>query len=233
RQDLGVDARYHPTAPALRSLTLTGYALVSLIELRLVEGDVAATWQAPRTPLQLGLDYRRTSPDLFLPRSSILSVFSQETHDEAGGNLYWRPVSRVRVEGDWHAVVDGDGFGQRGGARITGSLGPAFETTLTAEARVLRLVTDDGYVQARVYAVQRLATKLVATLDLDAYWLERAINGQTLSFTSAATLGWDFSPGWRAVVTGIADTTPQVERRVECMAKLVYNAVYHVRREVQ
>ncbi|HEX4462971.1 MAG TPA: hypothetical protein VIA18_33590 [Polyangia bacterium] len=233
RQDLGVDARYHPTAPALRSLTLTGYALVSLIELRLVEGDVAATWQALRTPLQLGLDYRRTSPDLFLPRSSILSVFSQETHDEAGGNLYWRPVSRVRVEGDWHAVVDGDGFGQRGGARITGSLGPAFETTLTAEARVLRLVTDDGYVQARVYAVQRLATKLVATLDLDAYWLERAINGQTLSFTSAATLGWDFSPGWRAVVTGIADTTPQVERRVECMAKLVYNAVYHVRREVQ
>ena len=54
------------------------------------------------------------------------------------------------------------------------------------------------------------------------------INGQTLSFTSAATLGWEIAPRWRAVVTGIADTTPQVERRFECMAKLVYNATYRV-----
>ncbi len=232
RQDLGFDARYRPSLPALRSLVLTGYALVSLIELRLIEGDVAAVWQA-RAPLQLGVDYRRTSPDLYLPRSSILSVFAQETHDEVGGNLYWRPLSRLRIEGDYHAILDDDGFGQRGGARVVGTLGAAFTTTLTAETRVLRLATGDGYVQGRLYAIQRLSTRLVGTLDLDAYSLEKPINGQTFSFTSAATLGWDFAPGWRTVLTAIADSTPQVERRFECMAKVVYNAVYHVRRVIQ
>ena len=41
------------------------------------------------------------------------------------------------------------------------------------------------------------------------------------------------APGWRTVLTAIADSTPQVERRFECMAKVVYNAVYHVRRVTQ
>ena len=95
--------------------------------------------------------------------------------------------------------------------------------------RFLRLATANGYVQARLYAIQRLSPSFIATLDLDLYELEQPINGQTLSFTSAATIGWDLSSRWRAVVTGIADTTPQVERRFECMAKLVYNAVFRVR----
>jgi len=223
RRDLGVDARWRP----LRSLTLTGYALLSLLELRLGEGDLAAQWQ-PLSSLQLGADYRRTSPDLFLPRSSILSVFSQETRDEAGGNAWWRPISRLRVEGDYHVIFAEAGFGQRGGARVSASLGRYFETTLAAEVRLLRLARGNGYVQERLYLIQRLATSWVATLDFDLYSLEQPINGQTLSFTSAATLGWEIAPRWRAVVTGIADTTPQVERRFECMAKLVYNATYRV-----
>jgi hypothetical protein len=223
RQDLGVDGRWRP----LRSLTLTGYALFSLLELRLAEGDLAALWQ-PLSSLQLGADYRRTSPDLFLPRSSILSVFSQETRDEAGGNAWWRPISRLRIETDYHVILAEAGFGQRGGARVSASLGRFFETTLAAEVRFLRLATANGYVQERLYLIQRLSPAWVATLDLDLYKLEQPINGQTLSFTSAATLGWQIAPRWRAVVTGIADTTPQVERRFECMAKLVYNATYRV-----
>ena len=61
------------------------------------------------------------------------------------------------------------------------------------------------------------------TLDLDAYLLERAINGQTFSFTAAASGAWDFSPGWRLVLTGVADTTPFYERRFELMVRLAYN----------
>ena len=224
RQDLGVDGRWR----IVRSLTLTGYALASLIELRLAEADLAATWQ-PRTSVQLGVDYRRTAPDLFLPRNSILSVFSQETRDEAGGYAYWRPLPRLRAEADWHALRNEAGFGQRGGARVSASLGAAYETTLAAEVRVLRLATENGYVQARLYAISRLTPAMVATVDVDLYELERPINGQTLSFTGAATLGWDFAPRWRAVVAAIADSTPQVDRRFECMAKLVYNATYRVR----
>jgi hypothetical protein len=223
RQDLGADARWR----VLPSLSLTGYALLSLLELRLTEGDLAVAWQ-PRSSVQLGADYRRTSPDLFLPRSSILSVFSQETRDEAGGYAYWRPLPRLRTEADYHVILNEAGFGQRGGARVSTSLGAAYETTLAAEVRFLRLATENGYVQARLYAISRLTRQLVATVDVDLYKLEQPINGQTLSFTGAATLGWDLSPRWRAVVTAIADSTPQVDRRFECMAKLVYNAVYRV-----
>jgi hypothetical protein len=224
RQDLGVDARWR----AGRSLVLTGYALLSLLELRLAEGDLAAAWQ-PSSSLEVRADYRRTSPDLFLPRSSILSVFSQETRDETGGDVWWRPLSRLRAEADYHVILAEAGYGQRGGGRVSASLGPAFETTLAAEVRFLRLATANGYVQGRLYAIQRLSAAWVATLDLDLYSLEQPINGQTLSLTGAATLGWNITSRWRAVVTAIADSTPQVSSRFECMAKLVYNATYRIR----
>jgi hypothetical protein len=224
RQDLGVDARWRP----LRWLVLTGYGLVSLLELRLAEADFAASFQ-PRTSILVTADYRRTAPDLFLPRSSILSVFSQETRDEAGATIFWRALSRLRVEGDWHAIVDEAGFGQRGGGRVSASLGPAFETTLALEARFLRLATDDGYTQVRAYVIERLPHALVATLDLDGYVLQKPINGETFSFTSAATLGWDFAPRWRTVISGVADTTPLVQRNFEVLAKLVYNATWRLK----
>jgi hypothetical protein len=223
RQDLGADARWRP----LRMLTLEGYALLSLLELRLAEANLAATLQ-PRPSLQLAADYRRTSPDLFLPRGSILSVFSQASRDEAGAFLFWSPLPRLRVEGDWHAVVDDFGFGQRGGARVSASLGPAFETTVAAELRVLRLGGGNGYVQGRLFAIQRLSTRLVVTADVDAYGLEQPINGQSFSVTGAATLGWDLSPHWRAVVAAIADSTPLVQARFECMAKLVWNQTFRI-----
>jgi hypothetical protein len=224
RQDLGVDARWRPVS----MLTLSGYALLSLLELRLAEADVAASLQ-PRPSVQVSADYRRTAPDLFLPRSSILSVFSQETRDEAGANLFWRLLPRLRLEGDWHALRDSYGFGQRGGGRLSASLGPAYETTLAAEARVLRLATGDGYTEARIFLIERLPHALIVTADLDGYVLDRPINGHTLSLTSALTLGWDFAPRWRAVVSGIADTTPLMQRNFECMAKLVFNASWRLR----
>ena len=225
RQDLGADGRWR----VRRSLTLTGYALLSLIELRLVEADVAANWQ-PRTTLQVGADYRRTSPDLFLPRNSILSVFSQETRDQVGANVWWRPLSRLKAEADYHLILAEAGTGHEGGGRLTATLGPTWQTTLAAEARVLRLATANGYVQGRIYGIERISSNVTATVDLDLYSLEQPINGQTLSLTGAATVGWNLSLHWRAVVTGIADTTPQVGRRFECMAKLVYDSVHRVRR---
>jgi hypothetical protein len=223
RQDLGADARVRP----LRSLTLSGYALLSLVELRLAEGDAAVTWQ-PLAMLQVRADYRRTAPDLFLPRSSILSVFASESHDEVGGDLYLRPLSRLRLSADYHTVLDDGGIGHRGGAKLTVSLGRAQGTQVGTELRVLHLF-DQGYVQSRLFGIHRLLPTLVLTLDLDAYHLEQAVNGQTFSLTGAATLGWDFHPGWRAVVTGIGDVTPYVERRFEGMVKLVYNHVFRVR----
>lgn len=222
REDLGADARWQPH----RKVALTGYALLSLVELRLAEGTLAATWQ-PHRMVELRADYRRTAPDLFLPRGSILSVFSQESRDEAGGDIYLRPHARARIAADYHVIVDGVGAGHDGGAKTSVYLGSAFETSVGAELRVLHL-PDKGYTRARLFVIERILPGLTLTLDADAYRLEEPVNGQTFSFTGAATLGWDFRPGWRVVVSGVGDVTPFVAQRFECLAKLVYNFAVRV-----
>jgi len=222
RQDLGADARWQ----AHRTLALTGYALLSLVELRLAEGDLGATWQ-PIRMLSLRANYQRTAPDLFLSRSSILSVFSQESRDEVGGSAYLRPSLRARIEADYHAVYDAGGSGHRASAKVNVYLGARYDTTVGTELRIVHF-PDKGYFQARVFAMQRLWRTLTLTLDADAYRLEQAINGQTFSFTGAGTLGWEFKPGWRAVVSAVGDVTPFVQSRFECMAKIGYNHTFRV-----
>jgi hypothetical protein len=224
RQDLSADARWQPVA----DLALSGYAVLSTVEKRLAEADLAATWQ-PRwvRHLDVRVDYRRTAPDLFLPRSSILSVFALETRDEAGGYVDWAPLPRLRLAADYHAIVDDAGVGHRGGGRATLRLGPALETAIGVEARALKL-PEQGYVQARLFAIERFLPTVTLTLDLDVYKLDKPVNGRDLSLTGAATLGWAFKRGWSAVVAALADSTPLVERRVEVMAKLVWNQTFRV-----
>jgi hypothetical protein len=224
RQDLGFDARLR----LLRALTVSGYALLSTVELRLAEGDLAVAWQ-PRPTFDATVEYRRTAPDLFIPRSSIFAVFSMETRDEAGATLYFRPVPRVRLAADYHAVVDAAGVGHRGGGKATIALGPTFETSLGAELRELHRPGTGGYTEARLFASHRPVPPVAITIDLDAFRLEQLVNGQSFSFTGAATVGWDFARSWRAVVSAVGDVTPQVERRFEFMAKVVWNHSFHVR----
>jgi hypothetical protein len=216
RQDGALDARWAP----LPSLTLTGYGLMSLKEVRLVEGTLAVAW-SPLSRLTVAAEYRRTAPELFLPLNSIFSVFAQTTRDEAGANA-WVALARVRLYGDYHLVSDPSGIGHRAGLKGIVGLGQDSHATLGAELRLFKLPYDEGYFQARLFAVERWGAWIVS-LDGDTYLLDKAINGQTLSFTAAGTVGWDFAPSWRAVVTGIADVTPFVSHRFEVVAKLAYN----------
>jgi hypothetical protein len=220
RQEFGGDARYRP----IRSLTLSAIALMSTADVRLAEAQLQVRWQ-PRTWIEAMVDWRRTAPDLFLPRGSILSVFATETRDEAGGSLYVQLARQLRVEGDYHLVVDDAGLGHRGGARVTLSL---WRTLIGAEGRVLSLPWN-GYWQARLFGTQRIGERVTLTLDLDGYRLQQPINGDYLSFTGAATLGCDLAAHWRLVVAAIADTTPYVNRRFEVIAKLTWDQSFRLR----
>lgn len=224
RQDAGVDGRW--VLPGL-PVTLGAWALWSIPEARLAEGDVGATW-SPGRRLQLTLDYRRTAPDLFLPRSSVLSVFSQEARDEAGGWLSLRPGARVRVDGDWHAIRDAAGWGQQGGARLSWTPFRDRRTTVAPELRVLD-VADNGYLQARVHARHRVNPRVLAAVDADAYFFDDPINGQDVSFTASATAGWQLDPDWHVLVTGLGGATPFFETRVEVMAKIAWHHTLHLR----
>jgi hypothetical protein len=223
RQEFGGDLRIR----AHRTLTLSAFAMLSTVEARLAEADVQARYQ-PLTWLEVMADWRRTAPDLFLPRGSILSVFAMETRDEAGASVFARALGRLKLEGDYHFAHDDGGWGHRGGARLTVALGPSWEGSIGAEGRVLSLPIN-GYWQARLFATYRVGSDVALTLDLDCYKLDKPINGDTLSFTGAATLGWSFVRHWRLVVAGIADTTPFLQQRFEVIAKLTWDQTFRLR----
>ena len=50
------------------------------------------------------------------------------------------------------------------------------------------------------------------------------MNGENLSLTSTATVGYRISPRWQATAALLAGMTPLLERRIEGMAKIVYFA---------
>lgn len=227
RQDAAADLRWG----LHRSLYLTAYGLLSLKEMRLGEAAASLNWE-PARKVMVTVDYRRVAPDLFLPRNSVFSVFSQETRDEAGASLYYNPHPRLRLYGDYRFVRDDYGMGHRGG--VKGTLSFAQGAAAGVEVRVLHLPSEanQGYVQTRLFGYQRV-NSLFFSLDADAYWLETPIHGQDLSFTAAATAGYDFASGWKIALTGLGDVTPFVERRYEVLARLMWNHTIRTHREVK
>lgn len=214
RRDVALDGSWTP----LRALTLSGLLQWSLEEERLAEARLQALWQLNRD-LQLVGDVSRTAPDLFLDRSSIFSVFSEERRDQAGGEVVYRLLQPVKLEADWHWLKVEGGHGHRAGLRGT-------YHTLRGDSygAELRLLTepDNGYKLARIFGIRKLPREVTVTLDLDAYWLEREVNAEKRSFVATLTGGWAFQPGWEAMLAGSLGTTPYFERRAEVVARLVY-----------
>jgi hypothetical protein len=223
RQDLGIDFRAVPH----RLIWITGLGVVSLLEKQMAEVDLAMTTQPVRR-FDLRVDYRFQTPNLWIPRSSIMAVFSDESRHEAGGQLDYRPHPRVGLLGDYHVIHDDTGFGHRAGVRGLLHLGPVRQMTVGADLRLL-LLTTKGYYETRLWWMLRILSTLVATIDLDAYFFDRQINGRTYSLTGAASLGWDFHPSWRVLVSAAGKTTPFVEGGYDWMVKLAYSPTLRFR----
>jgi hypothetical protein len=214
REDLAFDGSWTP----LRPVTLSGLFQYSIAGDRVAEGRLAALWQIDRK-LQVTADYQYTAPDLFLDQSSIFAVFAEENRNEAGGEVVYKLLPQLTLDGDLHWLhVDG-GAGARGGVRATYRMPTG--TNYGAEFRVLDQ-PDNGYTLARVFGVRKLPRNLTVTLDLDAYWLQQEINNYKHSFVATLTGGWGFRPNWEAMLAGSLGTTPYYEHRTEIIARLVY-----------
>ena len=59
---------------------------------------MAATW-IPNLMFQIGADYRRTAPDLFLPLNSIFRCF-RKRHAMKSAECLFKPIRRLRFYGD-------------------------------------------------------------------------------------------------------------------------------------
>lgn len=214
RSDVAADGSWTP----VRTVTVSGLAQWSLEAERFAEGRLSALWQVEKR-LQLVADFQHTSPELFIDRSSIFWVFSEENRDEVGGEAVFRPMPQISLEADWHFLHVVAGDGNRGGARATYRAQTG--TNYGAELRYLDQ-PDNGYTLGRVFGVRKLPRNITVTIDLDAYWLKKDINATNHAYVGTLTGGWAFSPRWEAMLAGSLGTTPYFERRTEVIARVAY-----------
>lgn len=215
RRDAGVDARWTP----LRPLALTASGVWSLVERgQLVNAELAAHWTlTPR--LRLTADLRRSSPDLYVPRSSIFSVFSNEQRDLAGAGLSWDALSMLGLYAEYHALRTEEGSGHDAGLQGTLRLGR--RSSVGAQTRLLAMPVN-GYLTQRLWLQHALSDALAFSLFGEATRLENPINEQRNSLTTGASATWAFSPRWKALVSGSIGTTPLFRSRYEFTTRLSY-----------
>lgn len=225
RRDAGLDARLR----LFGDLALNGYVLYALEDERVAEISALATWHPVRR-LFVTADYRHSAPDLMLPRTSILTVFSDSTRDEVGGGFRFE-LTRAREGGvDAHALLEPgeDGTGSELGYEVAAT-GAYASGPIRAGAEVSLLqTTENTQAGVRFYA-RREFGRLFAAGDLIAYGFAEQINGQEYSASFAATAGYKLGDAWTATVSARAAVTPFMEQQTDVMAKLTYNQTYRVR----
>jgi hypothetical protein len=224
RRDAGVDARLR----LFGDLALNAWALWALEDERLAEVAAVATWH-PAHAWFVTADYRHSAPDLMLPRTSILSVFSDSTRDEIGGGVRWELTRSIEAGLDYHALLEPDGEDGTDLGHEVAARGDYVEGKIRAGAELSYLKgAENGYVGARFY-VRRELGRFFAAGDLLAYVFNEAVNSQDYSATAGATAGYKIGKAWTASVSGRAGVTPFQEQQFDVMAKLAYNQTYRVR----
>lgn len=224
RQDIGADLR--ATLPG--HVELLGSSFYSTYAERWGEIAASASWR-PTRAVQLLANYRHVEPDLFLPRTSILSVFAEDERDDVGGAIRWEPVRGITVDAGYSRLFESDGDADRVGVKATWRPRAAWD--LGVEAVVLDHPDDQGYWLGRAFAAWRRSL-VELTGDVQSVWLNRSVNGEDLSLTATATAGYRFAKGWKVLVAATTGTDPFLERHVDFLAKLVYDQIY-VTREVR
>jgi hypothetical protein len=231
REQVGADLRINP----YRTITLLGNGNFDFYESRWAELGVLGRWE-PLRKLAVTADYRHVSPDLFLPRDSIMAIFTVETHDEAGGGAQYGPWKEITFSADYHYLwEDNDGHGNR--VRGSATWRSPSGTTAGAEAGLQTFYPTpsgsylgNGYLWARAYG-SKTFWRISATLDLQETAFQQPVNGQQNSFVASATAGYPLGRGFTALVAGSGGETPYFKNYFDFLAKVVYNASYH-RREV-
>jgi hypothetical protein len=224
RQDLGVDARYQP----IDRLSLVANTTYSLYAERFAEYNVTALFSASKA-LTVNLDVRHYSPDLFLARNSILSVFTDTTRTDLGGGVRYQFTRTLHASVDYHALIepaelDKTELGGEAAARVEWE---RHGTLAGGEVTYLK-TGSTGYTGLRGYGRKDLG-KLFVAGDLMNVSFRQEVNGEKNSLTGSVSAGYQLARAWSVVVSGRAGVTPYFEKQADAMVKLVYNSVVRVR----
>lgn len=214
---LGLDARYD----FLDSLSAGGNGVLDLDSTRVADGRIYAEF-APSERYALDVEASHAEPSLFLSRQSVLSVFTTESYQEAGGSISYRP---------WHVLkLTAGGFGQHFSTDDNGGRGEvAARVTPDRTGRTLVLLSytrvlaaDNGYHSVRTSLRQRIINPLVASAEGYLYFYDDAIRGHDSSSVFAGTLEYGVLPELGVLGGASVARSPYALADVQAQLRVVY-----------
>ncbi len=215
RQDLGIDAH----VGILSNLSLTASGVLSLVELRVADAQLGLSWQLLPT-LELFVNGTRSEPDLYLPLTSIFTVFAYTERTAVGGGAFWKALPRLSFYGAYNQLwVDG-GSGNQGDLTVTYRI--ASQSTVGLNGQLL-IVPINGYSELRGWFLQSLTDRVKLSADLDWQLLQHAVNEGRDSVVGTASVSWAIGSGWSAMLSGSVGTTPLYLTYYTVTARVGYN----------
>jgi hypothetical protein len=214
---LGADARFDASS----KVSLGGNGILDVDSTRVADARIFGDF-APSEKLILDVEATHAEPALFLSRQSVLSVFSTDTYQEAGGSVSFRPWHALRLRaGGWgqHYSSDDSGLRAELGARIAPNRS---ERTLVMlnYARVSAVV--NGYHSLRSSLRQRIVDPLVATAEAYLYFYDDSIRGHSSSSVFAGTLQYAVVRDLSVMWGGSVARSPYAVADAQTQLRLVY-----------
>jgi hypothetical protein len=217
RQDVGVDVTLTPFS----SLSLTGDAFIDRDSSELVEGRVELD-VAPTPELDIAAEYRRVEPALLLSRQSVLSVFSTEGFDEAGGEIGYRATSRLRLgAGGWAQFFGGDDTGVR--ALLSTKVIPDDRRRLTLLVAFGRVSErDNGYWSGRAAIRWQFLDPAWLTAEHYTYLYDTPIREIESSNVESVNAEWAATPELRLMLGTSVVRSPYATLDAQTLVRVSY-----------
>ncbi len=215
RQDLGMDGRW----AILSNLSVTASGILNIQNASFADADLSVIWQILPT-LELFAKGQHSSPNLFLPMTSIFTVFANTNRDAGGGGVFWQALPRLAFYGEYQRLwVDG-GHGDEAEVRATYRL--ARKSTVGVNARFL-YVPANGVTELRAWFLHSLTPRIKLSADVEGTLLKDAINAKRESIVGTGSAVWAIGSGWSAMLSGSVGATPFFETIATVTARIGYN----------
>lgn len=218
RRDVALDFR----TQFARRLVVSGLGVLSAMELRLAELDLNARFMVNQQ-LEVTGQFRQTSPDLFLPRTSIFSTFADISRTEGSLGLAFTPTQRWSAGLDGRVLSISEGLGYDVRAQV--GYQPSRGSSATLSVVRFGLPTN-AYTRGRI-AGRVTFGQLMLIGDVDAALFDSPINGQVTTLQGQVTARVALGNNFDLLVSGLAATDPLFVQRYEVLGRIVYTFKHH------
>ncbi len=219
----GLDLQWSPT----RSFELFSHAYYDWIADEIYDARAHAVW-TPSIAWQVALDWTHAIPGLFVPKSSIYSVFSNEAYDEGGVTLTHRfdAALSANLFGRHTDYESSESLTQAGGG-VDARYGPNGEDAVGAEAgwqdesrdSLGGSSTDADALFVRAYHLLWWTAAIYSSLDTSLQFVKDTAFGRDAALARLA-VGYDPHGAWDLQVGTDWVRDPEFEDRLDLFARL-------------